>query len=232
MQRIPCKSRAVPGDLQGTDDQTKIPPLEGMAGSTARPAQEHPIQVLAVADDITARGGAVRSDIGCVLRYRRRKVEDGIPISRMHRKFVTVHMARRTGWSGPADAVQVRPMANGIGATGGDGIVYFDKTPVQRIGEGPPLIRVDGKLVAEVTLGAGDLRNPPAKIGAVTGGTGFHMGFRLRHVPARQPVGGVSPADGVQVRLRIFVPASGERKEGKQQYYRQSYRRQRSSIYL
>ncbi len=169
MQRIPCKSPGTARDLQGTDDQTKIPSLEVMAGPTAWPAQEHPIQVLAVADDITARGGAARSDIGCMLRYRRRKVEDGIPISRMHQKFVAVHMTRRTGWSGPADAVQVCPMTKSI-STGGSGrIVQLDEAPVQGVGERPPLIGVHGELVTEVALGAGDLRNPAAKVSTVTG---------------------------------------------------------------
>lgn len=186
-----------------------------MAGCTARPAQENPLQVLTVADDITARGGTIRSDVGFMLRHRRRKVEEGVPISRMHRKFVAVHMARSTGWSGPADAVQVCPMTNDIGTGGGGRIVQFDETPVQGVGERPPLIGVHRVLVAEVALGTGDLRNPPAKVSAVTGGTGFHMGFRLCLVPRRQPISGVLPADGIQIRLGIFVPASDEQKEGK-----------------
>jgi hypothetical protein len=206
--------------------------MKVVTGVTAWSAQENPLQALTVADDIAARGRAVRTDVDCVLRCGRREVAEGIPIAGMSRKFVAVQVAQRAGWPGPADAVEVRPMAIGIGTGDGEGIVRFDKTPVQAVGVRSPLIGVHGELVAEVALGAGNLRNPPAKIGAVAGGAGFHMGLGLPHVPGRQPGAGVLPADGVKIGLRIFIPAPGEHKEGKQQYYRQSDRRQRSSIYL
>lgn len=150
----------------------------------------------------------------------------------MRRKFIAVHMAQRTGWAGPADAVQVRPVTKDIGAGGSERIVLFDIIPMQGIRVGSPLVGVNGVLVAEVALAAGDLRNPPAKIGAVTGGAVFHMDFRLRLVFGREPVNGVLPADGIKIGLRVFISASDEQVEGKQQYDRQRYRRERSSIYL
>ena len=203
-----------------------------MAGVTAWAAHENPLQVLTMADDIAADGRAVRTDVSCMLRYGRRKVDDGIPINGMRREFIAVHMAERTGRSGPADAVQVCPMAIDIGAGGSEGIIHFHNPPVQGIGEGTPLVGVHGKLVAEVALSAGDLRNPSAKIGAMTGGAGFHMGLRLHLMPGRQPFCGVLTADGIQVGLRVLIPASGKQKEGKQQYNRQNYRRRENSLYL
>jgi hypothetical protein len=212
----PVRTPATPGFSQGIPD-ILLGHLEVVTGSATWSTQENPLQVLPVTNDVTAGGRAVRTDIGGMLRHGRGKVGEGIPIRGMRRKFVAVQMAQPTGWPGPADAVQVRPVTKGIGAGGSGGIVQFDEIPMQGICVGSPLVGVYGVLVAEVALSAGDLRNPPAKIGAVTGGTVLHMGFRLRLVFGRQPAKGVFPTDGIQIGLRILVPASDEQKEGKQQ---------------
>ena len=156
------RAPAAPGFSQGIHD-VLLRHLEVVTGPATWSTQENPLQVLSVTNDVTADGRAVRTDIGGMLRHRRGKVGDGIPIRGMRRKFVAVYMAQRTGWPGPADAVQVRPVTIGIGAGGSERIVLFDKIPMEGIRVGSPLVGVYGVLVAEVALGAGHLRNPPPK---------------------------------------------------------------------
>ena len=71
-------------------------------------------------------------------------------------------------------------------------------------------------LIAEMTIGTGDLGNSAQIIRPMTIGTGLHIGLGRRHVAGRHPTGGVRAGILIEVGLRIGIPASGQQKDQKQ----------------
>ena len=118
-------------------------------------AQEYPLQVRAVTYYVPAGVSAVLSHVAPV----QHKV--AVPLNRVKR-CRPADVATGAGRAGPADAVEVGPVAERVGAAGCS--VYRDIASVQGIGKMPPLEGMDRFLIAEVTLGAGYLRNAPCEI--------------------------------------------------------------------
>ena len=128
----------------------------------------------------------------------------------------SAQVALGTGWPASGDPSEVRAVAAYIGAAGGT--VQSGKVPMKGIGEISPLHGMKRFLIAEVALGAGDFGNPAQKVGPVTIGTQFHMGLRLRLMPAGQPSRRVLPGSGVQSSLRAGITASRKQKTKRQQH--------------
>ena len=80
------------------------------------------------------------------------------------------HMALGTRRSTPLNPFKVGSMTVDVGTAGR--AVQLDKIGVQGVGEISPLKRMNGRLVAEVTLRAGDTCSPALKIVPVAIGAG------------------------------------------------------------
>ena len=128
---------------------------KGMAGSATGAAQEHPLQICAMAHGDSARGASVRGDVVSMGLYI------VTPCDRMLRKY-SAQMALRTRGSTPLDPVKVGSMTVNVGTA--SRAVQFDIVSMQSVSEISPLDRMDRLLVAEMTLGAGDTCSPPGKI--------------------------------------------------------------------
>ena len=124
-------------------------------------------------------------------------------------------------------------MARDIG-TGGCAVLA-DICVVQGVGEIPPLEGMNRLRVAEMTLGAGDVRSRAGQIVPVTDGTRRYIGLRVGGVAAWQPSGRVGRnyrrrrGGGRDLILRTSPPAPGQQEEAKQ---KQQERLQRSFSYL
>ena len=109
--------------------------------------------------------------------------------------------------------------------------VQLDKIGVQGVGEISPLKRMNRRLVAQVTLRAGDTCGPALEIIPVAIGADEGIGLRIRHVSGRQPTGRVNPAHGPGTRgagtevgrfIRVPSASAQQEKEREQQQDRLS----------
>ncbi len=94
-----------------------------------------------------------------------------------------------------------------IGA--GSGAVKIDIAPMQGIGILPPLDWMNRKLIAQVTLGAGDFGNPTSEIVSVAISTGQYIFACSNRVAGGHPVAQMGTIRRVEVSLGILVSASG-----------------------
>ena len=189
-----------------------------MAEAAGGAAQVNSLEIGPVARVVSAGRISVRLNVALM------KADVGIPGDGMKRIY-PAEMALGTRWPGPANAIEVRPVAVGIGTTGRP--VQVDVVCVQGIRVNPPRGGMDRILVAEMALGAGDLGNSTTIIRPVTLGARLRIGRRRRLVNRRQPIGRVLPAYQVEIVLGIRIPASGQKKTGEQQ----QERRQRNFSY-
>jgi hypothetical protein len=121
-----------------------------MARSATGAAQENPLQICAVAYGDSAREASVGSDVVFMELYV------GIPFNWMLGKY-SAHMALRTRRSTALNTIKILSVTGGIGT--GRCAVLLDISRMQGVGEISPPDGMNRVGVADMALGAGDVRS-------------------------------------------------------------------------
>ncbi len=178
-----------------------------MALRTGRSGSSNAVEIGSVAFGVSTTGRSILCGVTAV-----EGVGEVPPVNGVKRSG-PAQMALRAGGPGSSNAVEIGSVAVHVGAASGSVQLHVVAVESRRII--PPLGGMDGILIAEVTLGAGDLGNPAPVIRSVTFSTGVYMGLSGRHMTRRHPAGRMGAVVDTEVGLRIRIPATGQGKDQK-----------------